>query len=103
MPTYQATLVGASFRGGDVKQHIRQELAIGSLLELERDHHNQYDENAVRVIHEGVFLGFVEKDVAAVIAPLLDHGAAVEEVRILSFLSEIKPHLEISIGDSPTA
>lgn len=100
---FLAHLVGVNFRGGDVKSYVRNELAVGDTLTLERDPYNQYDANAVKVLtHDGLWLGFIEATVAADVAPLLDGPWNVFRVEILAFNGEIKPHLEITlVEDAP--
>jgi hypothetical protein len=43
-------------------------------LELEREPSNEYDANAIRVAHGGAKLGYVPREIAQVLAPLMDAG-----------------------------
>lgn len=92
---FQAELRGAQFRPAECKEHLKsladQEDVV---LELERDPNNEYDEFAIKLIHEGHFLGFVQKDVAEEIAPLMDEGQTFTAT-IHSWLSTIKPYVVI--------
>lgn len=92
---FQAELRGAQFRPAECKEHLKsladQEDVV---LELERDPNNEYDEFAIKLIHDGFFLGFVQKDVAEKIAPLMDEGRAFTAT-IHSWLSTIKPYVVI--------
>lgn len=97
--TFLAPLMGANFRPASTKEHIRNELSVGSELSLARDPYNEYDSNAVKVLDGDYFLGFVSKETAVDIAPLLDSGWT-GTAKILSFLSEIKPHLEITLVET---
>jgi hypothetical protein len=46
----------------------------GDRLELFREYDNPYDPNAVRVVHEGCFIGYVGRDLAARLAVAMDAG-----------------------------
>lgn len=98
-----AALNGANFRPAGAKEIIKS-LPIGyDELSLEREPDNQYDSNAIKVIHHDpldgseTHLGYVEKDIAAEIASQLDAGY-IATVKIVGFLSTIKPHLEIELS-----
>jgi hypothetical protein len=101
MAQFIASLAGASFRPADVKDIIR-ELSEGDQVFLERDPDNQYDANAIKFVNdEGVFLGFVNKEIAAEIAPLLDESEAVVLTAIVHDTSSpLKPIIRIDIGDA---
>lgn len=97
MSTFLATSVGASFRPKEAKDIIRS-LEIGDEIQLEREPDNAYDENAIKTLFNGTHIGYVEKDVAVEIAPLLDEDYPAKAT-VLSFLSDLKPHLEITVED----
>lgn len=96
---YKAVMNGANFRPASAKEVLKT-LTIGDQLTLERDPQNPYHSNAVKVIEpeSGEFIGFVEKDVAEAIAPILDDGLEAQ-VKIIGFASTIKPHLSITFAD----
>lgn len=100
MSTFLAVMNGANFRPASAKEIIKS-LEVGELLTLERDPDNAYDENAIKVIHpdSGEFIGFVEKDVALELAPLIDDGIEIESVEIVSFVATLKPHLKIVLAE----
>src|SRR5687768_9157194 len=90
----QAALNGVNFRPSEIRDIVKA-LNPGDELTLERDAENAYDSNAIKVLsEEGAFLGFVEKDVAAELAPKLDAGETFT-VTVDSFQSTIKPILNI--------
>lgn len=64
---------GVRFRPGPAHA-IVQSLVYGEQLELERDPNNKYDEWAIKLVARGEFVGFVQKDIAAHLAPQLDAG-----------------------------
>lgn len=72
---YRFDLAGANFRPSSAQGRTLG-LKPGDHAFLERDPDNQYDDNAVRVLTEGDrdFIGFVPREMAATIAPLLDVG-----------------------------
>jgi hypothetical protein len=75
MPNFEAMLRGVSFRPIEAKA-IVVKLQENDELTLEREPENEFDTNAIRVLHppSGEFLGFVAKEIAADIAPLMDRG-----------------------------
>lgn len=101
-------LVGVSFRPPEIKTFIAswgdERVPYASLaFALEREPNNQYDENAIKinVSHdqsEPQFCGFVAKEFAEEIAPLLDSGYVVEEIKIVAFQGTYKPILEATIS-----
>ena len=76
MTEVTAHLRGVNFRPPVAKEVVLA-LNVGDKLLLEREPSNKFDENAIRVLHpdeeaeDSKFLGFVAKEVAAVIAPPL--------------------------------
>lgn len=66
-------------------------LEPGELLELRREPENPYDENAVQVIRilSGQMLGYVQRDYARIVSPLLD--AAIPVAATVSRVSEPTP------------
>lgn len=94
--TIQATCVGANFRPAGTKDIIRT-LSIGDELLVEREPDNAYDSNAVKVLtKDGDWIGYVAKESNMELAEHLDNGGEAR-VTIISFLSNIKPHLEIEL------
>lgn len=97
---FLSPLMGVNFRGAEIRELVKT-LPIGTTFTLERDPENQYDANAIKVLYEGIetggapeFVGFVAKEVAEELAPLLDSGYTATAT-IIDFLGDIKPHLEI--------
>lgn len=72
---YEALLRGVNFRPIEAKSLV-MEMEEGHVLSLLREPENPYDTNAIQVIdpESQIFIGFVAKEVAAEIAPLMDEG-----------------------------
>ena len=72
---FEAVLRGVNFRPIEAKALVMK-LEEGHALTLQRDGANQYDPNAIMVLdpESQIFIGFVAKEVAAEIAPLMDEG-----------------------------
>lgn len=102
---FLSPLMGVNFRGAEIRELVKA-LPIGTTFTLERDPENQYDANAIKVIYsaedEDHFVGFVAKEVAEELAPLLDSGYTATAT-IIDFLGDIKPHLEIEVTLAETA
>ena len=89
------TLAGANFRPSEARA-VCKALEIGEAVTLEADPDNEYDENAVRIMARGEFIGFVAKaDNSAVSAALLRGEELTAEV--IAFESSIKPVIEITL------
>ena len=75
MTEFTAYLRGVSFRPIEAKT-IVNDLVAGSVLLLEREPGNQYDPNAVMVLEpeSRTHLGYVAKEIAVELAPLMDEG-----------------------------
>lgn len=73
-------VVGVTFKNDDgtSRSNIITEMAYDESssvnLKLEREPHNQYDTNAVKVIAEGGQIGYIGKDYASIIASMMDQG-----------------------------
>lgn len=90
---FLARLAGAQFRPESARA-TTQELSVSDVLELEREPHNQYDANAIQVIAYGEHIGYIQRDLAALIAPQMDageepHAVVVERISPLVVLIEI--------------
>lgn len=100
MPTFQVACVGMHFRGPDAKQ-MAMSLTADSALRIEREPENQYDEYALRVMFHDLHIGYVERQQAAWISPLIDEGG-VASVRFLKQEERgrnFHPILEIEISN----
>lgn len=74
-PSFSTYLRGVSFRPIEAKVIVK-ELEEDATLDLERDPHNEYDPNAIKVLdpESGEFIGFLAKEDAKNIAPWMDGG-----------------------------
>ncbi|PZG74814.1 hypothetical protein C1I97_37595, partial [Streptomyces sp. NTH33] len=59
--TFTCPLRGVRHSGND--DHLAQ-LPAGTLLDLVRDPGNEADPNAIQVQHQGVFLGWIAREIA---------------------------------------
>lgn len=89
------TLAGANFRPGDAREVCRH-LTIGEILDLEADPGNEYDANAVRVIADGTFIGFIPRSDNGAISQLLATGETLT-AEVIGFESSLKPILSIEL------
>lgn len=100
---FTATLVGAHFRGADVKALV-ETLDVGCAdFHLEREPDNAYDFNAIKVIWQSIHVGYVDAGCAAWLAAELDTGRLIDSVTCVRVdrdaRNNAKPVLEILVGD----
>jgi single-stranded-DNA-specific exonuclease len=69
---FHTKIAGVSFEG---RQDVIAGLRAGAQLTLARQPDNPYDRNAIAVYYGNLQLGFVNKSIAAHVAPLIDAGA----------------------------
>lgn len=67
----QTKIVGVTYEG---RQEKVKRVPIESELELVRNRHNMHDKNAVAVFYKDDQLGFLCRELAAKLAPLMDDG-----------------------------
>lgn len=91
-------VVGVTFKNdnGMPRQQILEGVTNGDKLILERERNNKYDINAIMVkTVEGEQIGYIGKDYAQVIAPIMDSGrgftAVVEDTGSHRFKGKGKP------------
>jgi len=53
-----------------------EEIEIGEPIEFEREPDNPHDPNAIKVLHNGLHMAYIERGQAALIATYLDSGVA---------------------------
>ncbi|MGB6987518.1 MAG: helicase-related protein [Candidatus Aquilonibacter sp.] len=70
---FHSKIVGVSFEG---RQDTIAGLRVGTDLALQRQPDNQFDPNALAVCYGALQLGFVRKEIAKHLAPLIDVGAS---------------------------
>ena len=58
-------------------QQILPGIRPGAVAYLQRDRHNEYDINAVKVYAENTHIGYLKRTAAATVAPYLDQGRTV--------------------------
>lgn len=86
-------VVGLSFVPGYPNNILElQKYDRGVPVDLVRNPGNQYDSNAVEVRLNGVMLGHLAREVAAVVAPNLDDGALYEASVYQVRVSHENPH-----------
>jgi single-stranded-DNA-specific exonuclease len=69
---FHTKLVGVSFEG---RQDTIAGLQVGTDLTLRRQPDNEFDSNALAIYYGALQLGFVRKEIAKHLAPLIDAGA----------------------------
>mgnify|MGYP001082272725 CR=1 FL=1 len=73
--TIVTRVVGVSYEG---RQNVVAQLTKGETIFLVRDPDNIYDTNAIKVMRgTGEYFGFVNRDLAVSIAPILDQREGV--------------------------
>ena len=97
MTTLTAPLVGMRHHPGAAEK--LSELGFGDSLTLVREPENAFDENAIKVFSlDGIFLGYIAREYASEWAPVFDDADIPPAT--LSFGSEGRPRVEISLGDA---
>jgi hypothetical protein len=94
-------LVGVTFRGQEAKEIVKRLTPDdGDKLSLEPDPENEYDSNAVRVIHKptGTFIGFIARENNYEIFKALERKEELN-VQIVGFENTLKPTLLITDAD----
>jgi single-stranded-DNA-specific exonuclease len=90
---FNSKLVGVSFDG---RQDVIAGLDVGSALELERQPANDKDPNAIAVRYGNLQVGYIRRQIAAHLAPLIDAGARYR-ARILSLTGGGERHRGVNI------
>jgi len=68
--TLTTNVVGVTYEG---RQDILKTQNIGTPVRLIREPHNEYDSNAIKIVLEnGLSIGYINKDLASKIAPIID-------------------------------
>lgn len=100
---FSAILRGLSFRPIDAKAYAGT-LTEGDPLLIEREPENAFDPNAIKVLspERSLHIGYVAKEVAVELAPLMDEGrffvCSVESVMMKQIILFIK-----EVADKPAA
>lgn len=97
MPSIQCTLAGANFRPSEARERCKA-LRIGEELELEPDPENPYDSNAIKVLADEHFIGFIPKTDNVPVLAAINRGEDLR-VTVIAFESAIKPVLEIELDE----
>lgn len=93
--TFTSSVVGVSFRGGQVRDLVKS-LNIGAQFQLQADPTNEYDSNAVAVYYDDMHIGFLPRgENEATSEHLLDGGEAFAEITM--FENSIKPIVEVTL------
>lgn len=93
-PTFLCRCVGVRHRGKPVMDYVAAKLFSGAEVRLEREPLNRYDDNAIKVLHEGEWIGYVDRDSAAEIAPHLDADTRYTAF-VVGWDSPIDPRLRV--------
>ena len=72
-PRFNTKIVGTSFEG---RQDIVAGLSVGVELALERQPSNEHDPNAIAVLFGNLPLGYIKREHAVHLAPVIDSGVA---------------------------
>lgn len=71
MPTFTVAIRGTKFRPSEARE-VAGNLSPHQNVTLEPDPSNDHDPNAIKIIAQDQFIGYVQKDMAAVLASRLD-------------------------------
>lgn len=77
---HTAYIAGAKFRPQAEQAHLAG-LPDGAELDLKPEPTNQYDPNAVQIIHDGHHVGYVPRDLSAEVTALLADGRVTRTVK----------------------
>ncbi len=92
----EATVSGMKFTKPPMELWIKLEKDVE--LKLEREKDNQYDENAIKVMFDDFHLGYVNKETAKHLSPVMDEGTDTEAIITRVFgTPEDRPHIEMAI------
>lgn len=72
MPVHHSYIAGVKFRPG-AADHLAT-LEPGAEFTLEPEPANRHDPNAVKILHDGMHLGYVPRDLSADVARLIAAG-----------------------------
>lgn len=89
------SLAGLNFRPASAKATVA-EIETGAEVTLERDPENQYDYNAVKVIAQGEWIGFIPKADNSEIASWLDAGKSYR-AKISGWAATNKPMIAVDL------
>lgn len=68
MPTFTVRLMGTKFRPSEARE-VAKALAPHENVTLVPERDNQYDPHAIKIEARGQFIGYVQRDMAAVLYP----------------------------------
>lgn len=92
-------LVGSFYRGRDIADFVAT-LQPGAMFTLEREPENEHDGYAIKVLHDGVHVGYVARNIAMWLAPKMDDGFQPHAVMTsMGANSRNKPEPWLSIGE----
>ena len=72
-------------------------IKVGDNLNVKRDYENLFDKNAIKIFHKGREIGFIDKDLAQYLSPLLD-GDAKLSAQVISVKHLQFPTIEIQLN-----
>lgn len=95
LPAFNKSLVvGVRYRS-PFEQTVAASIAPCDGLVLEREPNNSFDSAAIKVLHGSTHIGYIQREVAALLSPLMDRGffytaTVVKNCRI-SIVANIRP------------
>lgn len=78
---------GIMYRPKKITKLVAEYVDMGDVLELEREPSNKYDSNAVKVLYDDQWIGYVEREASEEIAKIIESGVAYE-CKVISCFSE---------------
>jgi hypothetical protein len=101
-----STLMGVTFRGGDAREIVKRLTPDdGDQLALVADPNNEYDSNAVMVMHRPTdcHIGFLAKENNFDVSEHLRNGGGPLKIEIVGFENTLKPTLLITDANDDVA
>ena len=102
MSQFNCELMGLAYRPQATKDFDLTTLTEGSDLTARREPTNQYDENAIQVLFDGEFIGYIAKGLAEELAPEMDAGRELT-IKVSGFVTPTKPYLDIDFLEEEAA
>ena len=96
-----AAIVGMRFRAEVTDEDLDN---LGRYrIELEREPENTHDTNAVKCVANGKHIGYINRDMALTISPLLTEGAPYEIAVIERYKQSVAIELIFEVADKPNS
>jgi len=94
--SFQFYVAGVQFHQAKQVLHLMQ---VGEKLEMEPEPNNEFDQNAVKLLYDGVMIGYVPGKISADVSAFLEYADPIATITAVDSRAKTWEQIEVEIKE----